>query len=291
MFKEGNIITVKIIGETTTPKGEEVFIVIHLNHKFLLSKETFTKTQPQIGQFVECIVDKVNCSGKIFLQAIKSITPIGTIEKFSVLHKNIVHDSLSQKKYQYSLLSNNGLRIHLISYSDTSSNIIKCKITGQNKSKLIIESLIPGITNYHFEQVLSFKIIKTNDVDNIGLCYIVEDLFKRKHIISIAKYAHYNLNLGQNIQCRLLGFDKRFNLKLEPVNPIYEIGKQYIFETIRIEESKDDLGNNIRLLVVKDQLGMEASIVQLPNQITINDSITAYVYRINNGRLYLSLDI
>ena len=288
MLNEGDFIKLTIIGETQTPKGESVFIAKHNNRKFLLSKKLFTEKIPELNQSIDCYVDKVNCSGKIFIEPISERMLIGKTLLFKVMNRDNVYDSLGHMKSLFQLNQTDGYHATYISYNTISADELSCRIIEIKKSKLIIEPTdFPTI--YKYNQQIQVQIIGVKQIDALGKCYLVKDFENRIHPILVEKFAHYQLKLGNKIDCQILGFDKKHNLKLEPKNPVYEIGEEYKFKTLRVEDARDIAGNQFKILIVQDRFSMEASIVQLPQSYTITPTVKARVYRINNGRLYLNL--
>jgi len=288
MLNEGDLIKLKIIGETKTPKGEPVFIAKHIDRKFLLSKNLFTEDIPELNQSIDCYVDKVNCSGQIFIEPISERMLIGKTLLFNVINKDNVYDSLGNKKSLFHLKQKDGYQATYISYNTISTNELSCRVIEIKKSKLIIEpNNFPTI--YKYNQQIQVQIIDVEQIDGLGNCYLAKDTESRIHPILVEKYAHYQLEIGNRIDCQILGFDKKHNLKLEPKNPVYEIGTEYEFKTLRLEDTSDAAGNQLKILIVQDQLSMEASIVQLPQSYKMTPTVMAQVYRISNGRLYLNL--
>ena len=289
MIKEGTIISVEIIGEAITPKGDHVYIASFQSKRFMLSKKLLHNKNIQIGQFVDCYVDKINCSGQIFIEPISDKLAIGNTISLTVLGNIAVSDSLQNTKYHVELQTKNGIQSEIISYYKIDSPTLECKIIGLKNAKLLVEDISNLQVYNQKNQIYEFQVIREIDVAEIGKSLYVRDAHHNSHIIPYSIFKHYNLRTKQKISCRVLGFDKFFNLKLEPKHPYYEIGNSYFFKTIRMDSSIDELGNIIQILIVVDKLGKEANIVQLPNNYKQTEEVEAIVYRINNGRLYLYL--
>jgi len=290
IIQEGAVIDVKIVKEILLPSGMMALLGQYNQRSFILNKNQFENLEIVFGKTIACHVDKVNCTGKIYLSPYKSRSLIGSIEEFSILNHEVVQDSLNNTKYLLHLLGNSSLKAQHITYIkpiEKSQNYI---IRDINKSKYILEPLDSASCNYKYEQEIEVDIIDKKEIQILGECLIVADHFNRKHLISYSKFRHYNLNIGDTVKCRIRGFDKQHNLKLEPSNPKYKLGKTYSFETIDFIDSTDESNNPTKILRVNDCLGMQATIVQLPSDYKLTKNITAKVYRINNGRLYLSYE-
>ena len=287
MLKEGDIIKVEILKEITTPKGKPAFLALYHSRKFIISKNLFEDNQPIIGESIDCFVDKVNCSGQIYITPLFHQSIIGQIQSFKLRQKVAVIDSLGKPKYLYQLKNSKNQKAEILSYHSIDFDQTECTIIGVKKNKLTLES--PLFPDFSMSQntLIKATIIEERIINNLGKCWIAQDNKGELHPISKEKFQHYNLSIGERISCSILGFDKYFNYKLEPKNPIYSVGKTYEFKTLRIEQIEDETGHMNSVLIVMDQLGMDASITQIPNKITLSERVKARVYRINNGRVYL----
>ncbi len=291
MIREGDVIDVKIIKEILLPNGKNALLGKFEQRLYILDKKQFGNHEIAVDETIECHVDKINCSGKVFLSPNKTRSLIGSIEKYKILKIQTVEDTLGNAKYLLHLTSSSATKTQHITYILPTKKSQKYTIRAIEKSKYVLEPINSTACNYTYESEIKVRIIYKTAIQNHGDYYIVEDCFKRKHIISYSKYRHYNLSIGDTLKCRIRGFDKQYNLKLEPTNPKYKLGKVYTFETIGFTDSTNESGNPIKILSVKDCLGMEATIVQLPSNYKLEKTIRAKVYRINNGRLYLSYEI
>lgn len=287
MLREGDIIRVDIIKETETPKGDSILLAVYQGSKFIIQKKLFVQEHNLVGSAFDCYVDKVNCSGQIFIEPLENKKLIGKTQVFKIIDRKTVLDSLGIKKYLYSLENSKKQKAHVLSYKTIQSTEIACKIIGVKKALLIVSLIKNHELTYHENQTIEVSIIEEKTIGNIGNCLIVKDKENHQHLISLAKFQHYNLEKKNSIICSILGFDKLYNHKLEPKNPLYSIGKTYRFKPIRIDKIKDETGTINLVLIVVDDLGMEASITQVSKDIDLTKKIKAIVHRINNGRLYL----
>jgi hypothetical protein len=287
MLKEGDIIKVEILKEITTPKGKPAFLALYHSRKFIIGKNLFEDKQPIIGESIDCFVDKVNCSGQIYITPLFSQSLIGQIQTFKLRQKVAVIDSLGKPKYLYQLNNLKNQKAEILSYHSIDFDQMECKIIGVKKNKLTLES--PLFPDYSMSQntLIKVKIIEERIVNNIGKCWIAQDNKGELHPISKEKFQHYNLSIGERISCSILGFDRYFNYKLEPKNPYYKVGKTYNFKTIGNSQLKDESGNINNLIIVEDAFGKEVTIAQMVNQNTLPKIIKAEVYRITNGRVYI----
>ena len=287
MLKEGDIIKVEILKEITTPKGKPAFLALYHSRKFIINKSLFEDKHPIIGESIECFVDKVNCSGQIYITPLFNRSVIGQTQSFKLSQKLTVIDSLGKSKYLYQLQNSKKRKAEILSYHSFDFDKMECKIIGIKKNKLIVAS--PLLPDYSMNQntMIKVDIIEEQIIPEIGKCWLAQDSKGELHPISKEKFHHYNLSIGMGISCSILGFDKFYNFKLEPQSPIYSVGEIYEFKSLRIEQIEDETGQLNSVLIVMDELGMEASIAQMNYPKTVPKNIKAEVYRITNGKLFI----
>ncbi len=121
--------------------------------------------------------------------------------------------------------------------------------------------------------------------------FILTNPFGGKHLLKAIHYAHYNLKIDQEINCKIDKINCSGKIYLEPENPLYKEGKEYNFEFIKIIDHINSVGENEKAAVVKDQFGEEI-ICSLPKDCQLSSNIKnlqCKVLRIKKGELFLSV--
>ena len=86
-FQEGEIHPFKVVGFTEIPGTEESFFILQnsFGGKHLLKAISYTHYDLQIDTTINCKIDKINCSGKIYLEPENPIYKEGKIYDFKFI--------------------------------------------------------------------------------------------------------------------------------------------------------------------------------------------------------------
>jgi len=137
-----------------------------------------------------------------------------------------------------------------------------------------------------------FKIIGYTEIPGTDESFfILTNPFGGKHLLKAIHYAHYNLQIDQEVNCKIDKINCSGKIYLEPENPIYKEGERYDFEFVKIIDHINSVGENEKVAVVKDQFGKEI-ICSLPPDCKLSDNIKKLqceVLRIKKGELFLSM--
>lgn len=266
--------------------------------KYLLPREYYENYDLKPGMDVDCVVDKINCSGKVFLEPDHpyykineryDFLVVSISQKESILRENelvaTVRD-LHGREWDCPILSDEGI---VPGFSH-----LACRIEKIRKGELMLS--LPSMTS-RFRQLktghqYSFRVknVKTFDGDEF---YILSDEHGNIHRVPLEYYVHYTLRKGQNIKATVVKFASNGECILEPENPYYKVGEIYPFEFLKIEKSIDYLGNQEAVIFLKDHFAETVKVKPLAWQIEKDDyqpeSIDCKVDKIKKGRLFLSV--
>jgi hypothetical protein len=110
---------------------------------------------------------------------------------------------------------------------------------------------------------------------------------KRKFLLPLKVYSHYNIVPGENLVCRIDKINCKGEVFLEPANPWYHEGQYYYFGVNGNDMRSDPAGRMIKVVLVKDYSGNEIA-VQFRGRIPLPGSrVKLLVERISKGRLIL----
>jgi len=296
-FIEGKWYRFKIEKVISLPEKGDFFVLCHdSGRKMLLNSAHYHNYQYQIGQEISCRIDKVNCTGQIFL------------EPEHPLYKE-------QESYEFEVTSTKQCyeNIYVLEVYDIFRNILQiiyaCKTDFkiENSVRLKVDRIKKGIP------LLDFEHMKVNendfkDVFNINQKYIFNVLKNiqlgkenywllesdaNKSILKEKHYKHYNIIMGEQIYCNVIGYQSNGLLKVEPINPWYQVGESYTFIISGLEEIQDIDGNIISNLIVYDNQGNKCS-VEIPNlifsEIRNAKSLLCKVIGFKKGRPQLEID-
>lgn len=297
-IKEGQVANYIVLAKKRiNDDGEEFFILQHpCGGKFLLPYDPYKDYNIQVGSTVNCRVDKISCSGKIYLEPDHPIYREGEEYEFKVVSLEQV--ALPTGELVDAILVEDcfGKRIEVFTTTiDLSSKTIRCKINYIKKGKISLsgiestknqnQTLVEGAT-------YSFKILAQIKHEN-SLNYVVEAPDKTKHFINSLHYKKHGLEVGKTFTGSVTKFSKRGIYLIEPNHPLYEVGKVYLFpvtEIISYQRPEDF--RHIGRVVLLDSFEEKASIEwptdeQYP---TVGSHIACRVIGFRKGRLVLVLE-
>ncbi|NOX47289.1 MAG: hypothetical protein GXO89_09970 [Chlorobi bacterium] len=293
-LQEGKNYLFRLEGLVELPDGQLFHRLSDPNNvKHLLPAEPYGKYGLESKDEIICHVDKINCSGKIFLEPEHPMYKVGEKYPFEVVGFESIENSDGYEENEILVVDKFGKTVNVPEYwfpnVKNKGKIIWCRVGRIKKGNLILtpvtdpdntQNLKPGD-----EIEVTIDEIKTlsGDVE----FFVLIDKEKNNYYLRKKFYAEYDLKKGQLITCRvMLQNDEIF---LEPHHPYYSLGKAYDFKVLRDDVIEDYPEKNVPVLVVadvykkeyylrKDQLGPAKS-----NMETLN----CIVAEIVKGRLVL----
>jgi hypothetical protein len=260
---EGNtyLFTIRRIIEMP-PEGEAHYVVeSEFGSKHLIPKQFYGHYNLMPGQSLRCRIDKINCSGKIYLEPEHPGCKPGDLLNFSVIGKESVVNSFGEKETL--LLLNDPWKqlthLNILGHEALAEKeILACRVERIKKGKLLVS--YPGIhqpdplppNSGALEFTLKGIITLSENFEFYTL-----DRDGERHYLRTKYYAQYGFEKGSKINCRILGEPVLYAHYLEPVHPYYEPKKEYWFEFIRVEYTKSIDGESEYNLIIKDLLGHE----------------------------------
>jgi hypothetical protein len=248
------------------PDGEEQFVLeSESGSKYLMTTQYYKHYNLKPGQKIICRVDKINCSGKIYLEPEHPGCKVGEMLDFKVIGKKSIINSFNNEETLL-LLNDPWERLSYININScpelVNKQILSCRVERIKKGQLLIS--YPGLNQPGClpasHEVLEFTISGMITLAE-NLEFFVLDLDGNMHFLRAKYFSNYGFIKGRKVECRLLGEPKLYEHYLEPVHPYYEPGKEYWFEYIKTEFSTSDEGDKTLNLVIKDLLGHEYGIL------------------------------
>lgn len=291
MFHEGDILKVWLKKQIQLPDDKEYYLVEDENkNRFMIPvMAEWQQIFQQYDNFI-CRVDKINCSGKIYLEPMHPHYQIGQSYPFRFTKLDKVKSDLEEVRYLLFFTDEFNNSITLLSLSKPNfavNSIVNARIAQIKKGTIIIEFRNVHIKNLWIGDTRKFEYLgKQNSI------FIFKDEFGYKHSLKKDVYDHYGFEIGKVYEGTVLKYNKNYSFKIEPKNPFYELGKEYSFKFRKIKDEVDLLNNSIKVIEVEDIWGHEATIVQFSEDLLKSlpkEYIEAKINRISNGRLYLEI--
>jgi len=140
----------------------------------------------------------------------------------------------------------------------------------------------------HEGDTFTFKVFaKRNFEPNpTSAFFILEGPNGGKFLLPCEPYHAYGIEIGQKIRCRIDKISCSGKIYIEPENPVYMVGKTYLFSVLKIQRNILQNAEVAVVAFVLDKIGNTVEVI-VDKSVTANSSITCLVTRIKKGHLYL----
>lgn len=298
-FTEGDVHLFKIIGFTEIPDSEESFFILEnpFGGKHLLKSIYYKQYNLKIGDTINCTIDKINCSGKIYLEPENPYYKQGVIYEFEVIR--IIDQTNSVGENEKVILVKDSLgRENRCSLPDniSSSQIkqkIKCKVVRIKKGVLYL--IYPEMEStkkfLQVGKIYSFTVKEIKNLDGIDY-YILNDDFNNSYSLKADMYKQYNLCIGRQVNCTVTKFNTDGHLKIEPEHPYYKVGRTYAFKFLRIENDNNLLDKDSKVIIVLNVYGIETKVSSYKPEIfdkPMPEYLHCLVEGVRKGKAILSI--
>lgn len=252
-FKEGDTHTFKVVKLVDLPDEGTYYVLRHNSgRRLLLPQNTYKNYSIEVGNTIECRIDRVNCTGNVFLEPKHPIYIEGNSYLFQITNNN----KLINKELTIVDCFNNQITLETFNYENELhiiNNTIELKVVRIKKGKPIVSlgqdyyRRFASLIGHKFEFNIE-SISKNNYDDEV---YILRNGSLPRAELKTHHYNHFGFSIGTSISATILSINEDGTLKVEPDNPFYEIGQNYEFSIDTFEESETD---QKPLLIVYDSL-------------------------------------
>ncbi|TVR40479.1 MAG: hypothetical protein EA394_08030 [Bacteroidia bacterium] len=297
---EGQIYPFRVIKTISLDEGDDYFVMMDPNgYKILMPAVFYVNYGMQPGDSVLCRVDKINCNGRMFLEPMHPHYREGKTYSFPIHCKGERENILGMDEWYFMVKDIFGQKWKVRTYSkslwEKPPGELKCLVKRIKKGKLFLAVQGEEIKHPDLEagQIYPFTIVDERlHPDDKTTYYILADKSENKHLLKKKYYQNYNLEIGQNILCRVDKFSTEGFYFLEPEHPCYRQGAVYSFPVDRLEELVFTDGFRQKVLVLRDCHGEEVKIHITDEEAAQYENmseIVARVDRIRKSRLEVTL--
>jgi hypothetical protein len=272
-FIEGKNYEFNVLKKVDLPEEGDFFLLRHESgRRLMLPVSTYSNYNIIPGQSIECKVDKVNCTGKLFLEPKHPVYEVGKFYLFEV--KEIIFTDTDINSAILVVLDAFGSRVR-VAWDEN------LKIPENDKIRLKVLRIKKGIPQLaipeqgdeieNFEQIigstLSFDVMEvTKNISGVDVFPLINPAgFKSE--LKVKYFKPYGFSIGDTIDCEVYGITHYKFLKVEPKNPYYTIGEVYEFKLSSILEIIGDNDDIQELnLIVDDYFGNKCGMNINPDQ-------------------------
>jgi hypothetical protein len=263
-LKEGMSFPFLVLKDTLLPDGKDAWVLRDImEQKILLEKENYPFYTFPPGSTINCRVDKINCSGKVFLEP-----PHPFYEENKLFEFDILKLQISQGKGIISVVRDVfGHEINVDLSEKTSKAIQNDKISLKVK---FIKKGIPFLMDPELEErtifeekrEYNFRLEGVQELMNGINFYVLTDEEGGQHFLPEEWYLHYKIAAGQEVVCEVVKILAGGKPVLEPVHPEYKRGEHYQMAYLQEEEMSSSKGEFRHVVVVSDTKGQKFYILK-----------------------------
>lgn len=293
MFREGewhNFTVTKVID---VPGSGKQFVLSHESgKKLLLPVEFYVKYNILENSSIQCRIDKINCTGQIFIEPRHPFYKIGETYSFRVKH---ITDSVLEETQNLTVCDIFDNEIEVLvpkGIVNTGQAEVKLKVIGIKKGVPILSTsakwcICPDTFSSGQEILLSLsKVVAIQNEEY----YLLKAKSNCIALLKVKHYKHYGFKEGIPVVARYRGTDARGFLMVDPEHPIYKVGGVYQFEIAAIEEDYSQEFESGKVAVVYDRFGMKCGLrIEDDASYGIGNSVNCKVLGYKKGRPLLEI--
>lgn len=265
-FEEGKYYNFQVLKEVDLPEEGRFFLLRHISgRRLMLPVESYNGYNISPDMTIKCRIDKVSCTGKVYLEPVHPVYKEGKIYSFQLVSidyqnniafiRDVLGNIISQEIEPNSIINSSNVDFRVVRIK---KGIPQLAIPNKTIDFKGLKKLI-GI-NKPFK-VKDIK--KDNENDDL---FIFESREGYLANLKVKNYIHYKIKVGEVINCYIYGYLSNGLLKIEPENPYYKEGEEYDFEIVGSESVSNDLNSNEEVLLVMDYFGNKCGVtVSLSN--------------------------
>ncbi|MEW5846600.1 MAG: hypothetical protein AB1777_10105 [Bacteroidota bacterium] len=293
MFREGEWYTFHVTKVIDVPGGGKHFILTHESgKKILLPAKYYDKYNIIENTQIRCRVDKVNCTGQVFIEPEHPVYRMGKTYSFRIIQ--ILPSVFSEADtVKVSDVFGNDIEILVPKGSvDVGEDSIDMKV-------IAIKKGIPVLTAPRqwsqcaecFEIGQNIELYLHSTIAFQGEDYY---LLKTKTnciaLLKVKHYKHYGFNSDRPVLAKYRGIDDKGILLIDPEHPYYKEGGLYTFQISAMEEDFSSENGMGKVAVVFDRFGMKCGVkIENDQSFMIGDIITCKVLGYKKGRPLLEI--
>ncbi|MFO7617862.1 MAG: hypothetical protein R6V75_11485 [Bacteroidales bacterium] len=273
-YKEGQRLPFLIANKLALPGTDEInFILVGPDQKkHLLPEQDYALYNLKVGQSITCTVDKINCSGKIFLEPDHPYYKIGERYDFLVLRISEQETFMGASQLIAWVRDLHGLEwpcpVDSIEGIEPGYSHLACRVERIRKAELQLS--LPAFTSRFSAlktgQEYLFRVTDIKTFEDKEF-YIVKDFLGNYHRLPVDYYKDYGFRMNQEVKALVVKYSPTGECIIEPLHPYYKPGEEYPFRFVRLEKKVDLFGRVEAVLLVEDLYGNLVKVKPEPWQI------------------------
>lgn len=285
-LEQGKYYDFKVIKLVSLDEGGQFWVLEDpFGFRQLLNSEYYDLYNITPGITLNCKVDKINCTGKIYLEPQNPFYKEGETYDFNVIYASPLHN-----RFQVVVKDEFGDE-HTVSTLRNPGKTALCRVDRIKKGVIYLaDSYDDNIVWFSEGEQYPFFVSDIRETPDCGECFFLTDDNHRSYILPSEKYLNHNISKGDNIICTVIKQTESGFCVLEPLHPLYKNGESHQFEALRLIKQESFNKKTEWVLWVKDGFDVEISVPlngEDPKDFENATYVICEIERIKKGRPYL----
>jgi hypothetical protein len=241
---------------------------------------------------IKCRVDKINCTGRIFLEPEHPFYKLGENYELKYDHSESIVNAMGTPELIAVFTDSKG-QFPKIPQDDLAGppkagKTYKFNISRIKQGQIFIS--IPGSANDYSgmleNNIYTFILSRLKTYTDKYEYFVFVDDAGKEFLLRTKFFKKYNFNIGDTINCMY----RRINEEdfLEPVHPLYKVGKTYIFDIIGNTEINQYPEGKEKAYILKNDFGKDILLPENQIRQIKNNKVECKVIDIIKSRVYLT---
>lgn len=294
MLQEKQSYLFRVLRLLTLPDGSQNWLLTHHGgDRYLLPAALYTDYGIEAGQTLNCLVDKINCTGKIFLEPRHPHYSEGQSYRFILEEEQSIEDGAGNQLYKLIFKGVNGEPQTLVAMLDYSpfkagdAVWIKIKAIRKGKPVLVLADEEPFTPMKEGEKYTFWVTAITGH----GL-YEITGPLGIKAFLETQMYSHHGLEVGRAFRGCFLRWHADGYPLIEPEHPVYTAGECYQFRVLRSEDTNNQQDKELSVWIAEDCFGHEIKVfpgIDDRQSQPLPEQITCLVEKLKKGKPVLRI--
>ncbi|MFO7723745.1 MAG: hypothetical protein R6V49_11045 [Bacteroidales bacterium] len=261
-LKEKSTYRFRVIRLITLPDDTKCWVLTHDGEdRYLLPAAHYVDYGIAEGMALRCRVDKINCTGRIFLEPEHPHYLEGEQYTFTFLGGELQRDRLGNALRNLIFRGNHGETLECITMMDTipfrEGDFVEVRVNRIKKGKVEIEPVFPMAQEMiHEGGNYPFLVTEVREDGTIS----IQGPGKITAMLNADYYRHHGLVPGVQFTGTILKWTADGLPLIEPEHPYYKRGGVYLFPVLREELAEHQFEKAQRVLIVEDCFGQEIKV-------------------------------
>lgn len=297
-LEEGEIYPFQVLKKTTIPEEGDFFLLRHQSgRRLLIPEQSYIHYNIEPGTTIECKVDKVSCTGKVYLEPLHPFYREGNEYPFDFVSVTPSDNNQPGQLVVVKDVFNNEITV----LCSENVDVVNGKIT------LTVERIRKGLPElfskvnsrpYALKDIvgtrMQFNIIRTEINTSRETGYVLQSTEGHNAWLKVKHYKNYGFAVGDSVWCDVYGYTSTGVLKVEPDNPFYKVGEIYDFEVVKQKNPRNSESDDNNILTLVDVAGNFCGIgvnPQLLNKLHNKTRLKCRVIGFRKGKPRLELSM